>query len=213
MNVLRILYFLPLIYVGYQSVYKLYTFYRTYCTDHTYPHFKSDDDIVKQIKQQLKLDPHPSGAGAFRQLWKGDRDVVFTSKTSHSSARSIGTSIYLLRVAPNCGQWHKHLSDQGFFWHAGGALNIHMLHEDGRYSYDVLCDVTTNENCSGHVIIPHDTWYFAVLSPDASYNLCSEVVMPGFEFEDWSVGSEGDLVEIYPQYNDIIKNITNYNKC
>lgn len=54
-----------------------------------------------------------------------------------------------------------------------------MINEDGRYTCEVLCDVTTSEKCSGHVVIPHDTWYAVKLEANTGYNLCSEVVMPG----------------------------------
>jgi len=42
----------------------------------------------------------------------------------HKGPRSTGTSIYFLLARPNTVQWHKHLSDEGFYWHAGGRVNV-----------------------------------------------------------------------------------------
>ncbi|XP_053380350.1 uncharacterized protein LOC123562790 [Mercenaria mercenaria] len=168
----------------------------------------AEDGEIDRLKKQLKLVPHPSGFGAFREMWKGDRQVTFKTRTSHSGTRASGTSIYFLLAAPNCVRWHKHLSDEGFYWHAGGRVQIHMIKEDGTHTCHVLGDVLKHEDCVAQVVVPHDTWYAAELLPDAKYSLYSAVVMPGFEFEDWFEGKRKDMIEQYPQHEKLITKLT-----
>jgi predicted cupin superfamily sugar epimerase len=47
----------------------------------------------------------------------------------HGGTRAPGTSIYFLLAAPNCVNWHKHLSDEGFYWHAGGRVKVSRFYE------------------------------------------------------------------------------------
>ncbi|KAL4219049.1 hypothetical protein ACF0H5_021632 [Mactra antiquata] len=168
----------------------------------------TEDSEITRIKKQLELVPHPSGYGAFKEKWKGDRQVTFTSKTSHSGPRASGTSIYFLLTAPNSVYWHKHLSDEGFYWHAGGKVKIHMIDEDGKHTSYILGDVVSNTDCIAQIVVPHDTWYAAELLPQSSYSLYSAVVMPGFEFEDWIEGKREDLLKQFPQHTDLITKLT-----
>lgn len=166
------------------------------------------NDVIEKLKAQLKLVPHPTGYGAFKEIWKGDRQVTFTNQTSHSGPRASGTSIYFLLAAPNSVQWHKHLSDEGFYWHAGDKVQIHMIHQDGTYSCHVLGDVVKHSDCVAQVVVPHDTWYASELTPNAEYCLYSAVVMPGFEFEDWTEGKREELLKEYPQHEKLILRLT-----
>ncbi|WAR31458.1 hypothetical protein MAR_034000 [Mya arenaria] len=163
---------------------------------------------IERIKKQLDLGPHPSGYGAFREMFKGDRQVIFTAKTSHSGSRSTGTSIYFLLQRPNSVQWHKHLSDEGFYWHAGGKVIIHLLSDSGELTTTTLGDVTRNEDCACQAVVPHDTWYSAELAPDAQYSLYSAVVIPGFEYEDWIQGKREEMVKQFPQHEELITRLT-----
>lgn len=43
----------------------------------------AEEDEIERLKSQLQLVPHPSGYGAFREVWKGDRQVTFTSQTRY----------------------------------------------------------------------------------------------------------------------------------
>ena len=45
----------------------------------------TSDDVtvtIERLKTQLQLVPHPSGFGAYRECFKGDRQVVFVSQTA-----------------------------------------------------------------------------------------------------------------------------------
>ncbi|KAH3794147.1 uncharacterized protein LOC127836879 [Dreissena polymorpha] len=178
---------------------------------------------MERLKKQLGLVPHPSGYGAFREMFKGDREVVFTSLTSfvlytgepnnfsvpsHDGPRSTATSIYFLLTQPHCVTWHKHLSDEGFYWHAGGKVKVRMLTDGGKLSSVTLGDVVRHEDCMGQAIVPHETWYCAELQEGAAYALYSAVVTPGFEFRDWIAGEREAMLKAFPQHHDVIIQFT-----
>ncbi|KAH3794120.1 uncharacterized protein LOC127836878 isoform X2 [Dreissena polymorpha] len=169
---------------------------------------QSPEAEMERLKKQLGLVPHPSGYGAFREMFKGDREVVFTSPTSHDGPRSTATSIYFLLTQPHCVTWHKHLSDEGFYWHAGGKVKVRMLTDGGTLSSVTLGDVVRHEDCMGQAIVPHDTWYCAELQEGAAYALYSAVVTPGFEFRDWIAGEREAMLKAFPQHHDVIIQFT-----
>ncbi|XP_052252682.1 uncharacterized protein LOC127859364 isoform X2 [Dreissena polymorpha] len=169
---------------------------------------QSSEAEMERLKKQLGLVPHPSGYGAFRKMFKGDREVVFTSPTSHDGPRSTATSIYFLLTQPHCVTWHEHLSDEGFYWHAGGKVKVRMLTDGGTLSSVTLGDVVRHEDCMGQSIVPHDTWYCAELQEGAAYALYSAVVTPGFEFRDWIAGERKAMLKAFPQHHDVIIQFT-----
>ncbi|KAH3794401.1 uncharacterized protein LOC127837548 isoform X2 [Dreissena polymorpha] len=169
---------------------------------------QSPEAEMERLKKQLGLVHHLSGYGAFREMFKGDREVVFTSPTSHDGPRSTATSIYFLLTQPHCVTWHKHLSDEGFYWHAGGKVKVRILTDGGTLSSVTLGDVVRNEDCMGQAIVPHDTWYCAELQGGAAYALYSAVVTPGFEFRDWIAGEREAMLKAFPQHHDVIIQFT-----
>ncbi|KAL3870573.1 hypothetical protein ACJMK2_038624 [Sinanodonta woodiana] len=161
---------------------------------------------IESLKKSLNLQPHPEG-GAFIELWKGDRNVKFLGDTKHDGARATGTSIHYLLVSPSFVSWHRHLSDEIFFWHAGGPLRINMIQKDGSLVSHTLGNVLLDPSCVYQVIVPHDTWYSAELVDMKPYCLYSAVVMPGFEYQDWFPADRIKLTAEFPQHEEIISRL------
>ncbi|XP_071096901.1 uncharacterized protein [Haliotis cracherodii] len=166
------------------------------------------DPEIKQLTDQLNLIPHPEG-GAFREMWRGERMVTFTEETAHGGPRNVGTNIYYMLKAPNFISWHKVLSDEFFYWHAGGTAKVHFLDKDGKHSSVLLGDVLKNPECAYQVLVPHEMWYACELV-DREYVLYSATVMPGFEFKDWLEGKRSEMIQQFPQHEDLITRLTKH---
>ena len=64
------------------------------------------------------------------------------SVSRHDGSRAAGTSIYFLLEAPNFVAWHRHLSEEAFYWHVGGPLRVstHLGRED---SSALICKISS----------------------------------------------------------------------
>ncbi|KAK3088636.1 hypothetical protein FSP39_021640 [Pinctada imbricata] len=165
------------------------------------------DGEIERLVRQLNLQQHPEG-GFFCELFRGDRQMTFTTKTKHDGPRDVGTCIHYLLKAPNFTSWHQVLSDELFLWHAGGPCKLYLLDNEGNLTHKILGDALKDADHVYQVLVPHDTWYAAELLDDVKYVLFSAVVIPGFEFKDWIQGEREKLLEQFPQHKDVITKLT-----
>ncbi|KAJ8300259.1 hypothetical protein KUTeg_021778 [Tegillarca granosa] len=78
---------------------------------------------IERLKKQFDLIDHPEG-GFFAEKWRGDRKCTLTQPNQYDGPRDVASSIYYLLTSPNYISWHKHLSEEIFYWHAGGPLKV-----------------------------------------------------------------------------------------
>ncbi|XP_064613467.1 uncharacterized protein LOC135477227 [Liolophura sinensis] len=159
-------------------------------------------DEIDRLKNLLGLQPHPAGFGSFVENWRAERQVTFVHPTSHDGPRSSSSSIYFMLEGTNFISFHLLLSDEFFYWHAGGKVKIHLIDKDGNHSSHLLGDTLKNPECRYYVAVPHDTWYAAEIIENAPYVLYSAVVAPGWELRDWTEGKKDELSKQYPQHKE-----------
>lgn len=66
--------------------------------------------------------PHPEG-GWFRETW---RSPVTFSPDGYDGPRSVATAIYFLLHPGEVSAWHVVRSDEIWFWHSGGPLELRL---------------------------------------------------------------------------------------
>jgi predicted cupin superfamily sugar epimerase len=76
---------------------------------------------------RLKLRPHPEG-GHHREL---DRAPGRVPSTAHADGRSAYTRSYFLLGGENHFAWRGIMSNETWFFHAGYALILYMIDDDG----------------------------------------------------------------------------------
>src|SRR5256885_16616325 len=72
------------------------------------------------LAEQLDLAPHPEG-GWYRETW---RAAVSFSPAGYDGPRSAATAIYFLLQPGERSRWHVVRSDELWFWHSGGPLEL-----------------------------------------------------------------------------------------
>lgn len=144
--------------------------------------------------KQLNLEPHPEG-GYFRRIYQSNQ--MLTTKTGD---RHSATAIHYLLENGDYSAWHRIQQDEMWFHHQGGALIIRCIDSQGQLEKRVLGPEHDISTC-----IPANTWFCSELfSPHDDYCLVSCVVSPGFDFADFEMGNQEELVNLYPQHRDII---------
>jgi uncharacterized protein len=134
------------------------------------------------LAQRLDLVPHPEG-GWYRQTW---RSPVSFMPEGYGGERSAATAIYFLLHPGERSRWHVVRSDELWFWHGAGPLELRLGGAGDRPSTEDIVllggDVMAGQQPQARV--PGGVWQAAEPAGDLPV-LVSCVVAPGFDFADF----------------------------
>jgi uncharacterized protein len=143
---------------------------------------------VRQLIEQLQLQPHPEG-GWYREVFRSQGQVL---PQDGRPARSALTSIYFLLEAAQHSRWHRVLSDEVWVYLEGAPVDL--------WTWDAingqLCSITlgpvSTVTTPQHVVAA-GLWQAARPKPgDASgHVLVACMVGPGFDFSDFRMMEPG----------------------
>jgi len=129
------------------------------------------------LAEQFDLQPHPEG-GWFRETF---RSAATLHPEGYDGPRAAATAIYFLLHPGERSAWHVVRSDELWFWHSGGSLEVHLggagdAPDDGEVA---LLGPTRPQ-----VLVPGGVWQSAVPAAHDPV-LVSCVVAPGFDYADF----------------------------
>jgi predicted cupin superfamily sugar epimerase len=133
------------------------------------------------VVRRLKLRAHPEG-GFFAETFRSPVRL----KLPDGRVRSASTAIHYLLPAGAWSTWHRVRSDEVWHHYAGAPLRLYRLGLD-----PVRLDRATPQ-----AVVPAGVWQAA--EPEGGSVLCGCTVAPGFEFEDFELGSAEALAERFP---------------
>lgn len=162
---------------------------------------------VKDIVKKLDLHPHPEG-GYYKETYRSEdiiRDTILGNEFNGS--RNLCTGIYYLLESDDFSALHKINQDEMWHFYLGEAIELTMISEAGELSM-----VTIGNNVSnGEVlqfVVPKRYWFGARLLKANSFALLGCTVSPGFDFNDFKLGEREELLNKFPQHEDIIESLT-----
>lgn len=134
------------------------------------------------LAERLDLAPHPEG-GWFRETW---RSAVSFSPAGYDGPRSAATAIYFLLHPGEESRWHVVRSDELWFWHRGGPLELRLGGTGGEPvpGRVVLLGGDVDMGHHPQARVPGGVWQSAVPGGTEPV-LVSCVVAPGFDFADF----------------------------
>ncbi|WP_105615850.1 cupin domain-containing protein [Vallitalea okinawensis] len=158
----------------------------------------------KNLIDLLKLEPHPEG-GFYRQVYKAE-EILEDLPSRFDGARSFSTAIYFLLTKETFSAFH--IINQDELWHhyEGGTLKIHIIDQDGNYSFKCL-GKNLMDGEEPMVVVPKET-YFAAEVIEGDFVLSGCTVAPGFEFSDFKMPDRRELIEQFPDQERIITELT-----
>ena len=153
---------------------------------------------------QLALQPHPEG-GWYRQTYRSVA-LVDTGR----GARAASTAIYFLLQAQEFSALHRIASDEVWHFYMGSPLTVEAITPEGVVESFVL------GNCSAanevlQAWVPAGHWFGASLA-QGGWALVGCTVAPGFEFMDFEMGDKQQLLEMFPQCEDVVTRLTRSRK-
>lgn len=149
----------------------------------------------------LKLSPHPEG-GFYRETYRAGGEFV---SREAGGARNFSTAIYFLLRSQDRSMFHRIKSDEIWHYHAGGRLTLFVLTDTGLLTPTLGNDIQRGDQLQ--VVIPANHWFGAVVT-EGPYVLAGCTVSPGFDFRDFEMAKREELLTLFPQHANQIRQLT-----
>jgi predicted cupin superfamily sugar epimerase len=144
----------------------------------------------EETVRRLGLRPHPEG-GFYGETFRSP----ITIRLPDGRLRSASTAIHYLLPAGAWSFWHRVTADEVWHHYDGGPLHLYRLGLD-----HVRLDPGTPQ-----AVVPAGVWQAA--EPEAGAVLCGCTVAPGFEFDDFEIGSAAALIAEFPAETELIRRL------
>ncbi|MDN7244006.1 cupin domain-containing protein [Planococcus shenhongbingii] len=156
-------------------------------------------DAEYMIKH-LGMEPHPEG-GFYKRSFESEQLI---SPETHPDERLFYTSIYFLLRSHDISHLHRLKSDELWYFHAGSALSVHIIDKSGDYRVEKLgLDIKNGEK--PQVLVPSGSIFGSSVEKEEAFSLVGCMVAPGFDFADFELFTQDELLAQYPQHEYIIK--------
>jgi uncharacterized protein len=161
----------------------------------------------QEIIDILNLKPLPAEGGFFMQSYRADESFAVLPGRYHNEQRCFSTAIYYLLTPDTISAMHKLPSDEIFHFYAGDLVEMLQLFPDGRGKV-IKIGSDLKAGLRPQVVVPRGTWQGSRLADGGQFALLGTTVAPGFEFTDFEAGIREMLVDLYPEYANLICQLT-----
>ena len=156
---------------------------------------------------QLGLIKHPEG-GFFKEVYRATGIISKEGLPEHyGSNRNYSTSIYFLLTGNEHSAFHRIRSDEIWHFYEGDPVVIYQINEKGELS-EMTLGPDFDKSMKYQFAVPSETWFAAKVTKPDGYTLVGCTVSPGFDFDDFELGRREDLIQRFPQHEEIIKLLT-----
>ncbi|AYE34625.1 cupin [Clostridium septicum] len=158
-------------------------------------------ESAKYYIKKLGLIPHVEG-GYFKESFLSTESINQNS----NEYRCLWSSIYFLLETGEVSNFHRLTSDEMWYYHAGSSLTIYMISPNGELITKNL-GLNIDKGESPQVLVPKN-YIFGSAMNNEGFSLVGCMVSPGFDFKDFELFERNDLLEKYPEHEDIIVKLT-----
>jgi predicted cupin superfamily sugar epimerase len=164
-------------------------------------------NFIQELIKLYDLQPHPEG-GYFRETYRATGVIPQTSLPAEFTGnRSFCTAIYFLLTAGQKSCLHQIKSDEIWHFYLGDPLVLWQMHPDHGAEKIVLGQNIRQGEKLQHVV-PAGWWFGAYPDINSQYSFVGCTVAPGFDFADFTIGGRSHLLQLFPEYGEIIKQLT-----
>jgi predicted cupin superfamily sugar epimerase len=175
---------------------------------------------AEYIIKKLGLEKHISEGGYFKETYrspdilsyKGFHNKIHEDEISKETfypekMRPASTLIYYLLVGNQYSTIHRVKSDEIWHFYLGSPVTLHIINKD-RVSPRIQLGNNLENGENIHYVVTKDTWFCAEVNNKSSFALMGCTVSPGFDFEDFELGNQDELILQYPQHKELIVRFT-----
>ncbi|GGG06698.1 cupin domain-containing protein [Paenibacillus aceti] len=152
---------------------------------------------------KLGLEPHPEGGYYKRTFESEEKTSDQQLSVSFEGTRLLYTSIYFLLGSDNISHFHRLKSDELWYYHAGSPLTVHVIDENGNYK-EFKLGTNLDQGEVPQVLVPKNSIFGSSVTDLDTFSLVGCMVSPGFEFRDFELFTQDELLAKYPQHKEVI---------
>ncbi|RYZ27071.1 MAG: cupin domain-containing protein [Chitinophagaceae bacterium] len=154
----------------------------------------------------LQLEPHPEG-GFYKETYRSSGVIQKEALLpSFDGNRHYATAIYFLLQKGDFSAFHRIKSDECWHFYDGGRLNIHVIDKNGNYSCERL-GKQLDEGETFQFVVPAGCWFASEPAQETAFALVGCTVAPGFDFADFEMGKNEELIRNYPQHKGLLQRL------
>lgn len=162
---------------------------------------------AKQIREFLRMQPHPIEGGYFAETYRSVGNVPHRALAGYPGDRSLSTAIYYLLTAETFSAMHRVRGDEMFHFYLGDPVEMLQLKPDVSgevvlLGQDIAAGMRLQHN------VPGGFWQGSRLKKGGKYALLGTTMAPGFEYEDYETGRRQELIARYQQHAELIMALT-----
>lgn len=163
---------------------------------------------VDSIIELLNLKPLEHEGGYYAETYVSDEIIPKDALPErYSSDRRACSAIYYLITPDTFSALHRLKSVEIFHFYMGDPVTMLQLHPDGSSEIIALGhDLERGER--PQVVVPHGVWQGAFLNDGGEFALMGTTMSPGFDWDDFELGNRRQLIEQYPDREDLIIRLT-----
>lgn len=158
---------------------------------------------AEEVIKILKLQEHPTEGGYFLETYRSREKTV----DEYGVERSINTAIYYMLTEDTFSEMHRLRVDEIFHFYLGYPVEMLHLYPNGT-GKQVLLGTDLKGGMLPQVLIPAGIWQGARLGSGGTFALMGTTAAPGFEYTDYQSGSRKELINLYPEFKEMIKALT-----
>jgi predicted cupin superfamily sugar epimerase len=150
-----------------------------------------------ELIQSLGLLSHPEG-GYYKETYRSVETI--------DGEQALMTSILFLLTSENASNFHRIQSDEHWYFHEGSPLIVHVISENGHEQKQLGLDLSAGQ--SPYQLVHKQEIFGSEVQEEGGYALVSCAVAPGFMFRDFELFTRQELLDQYPQHEEIICRLT-----
>src|SRR5574340_1073099 len=162
---------------------------------------------AEDLIQRLGLLPLPVEGGHFAQSYVSAESLAAEALPArYGSPRAFCTAIYYLLTSDtdSFSALHRLATDEIYHFYLGDAVEMLLLHPDGRGERVVLGpDLLGGQRVQ--CVVRREVWQGSRLVPGGRWALLGTTMAPGFDARDFVLGERQELVRRYPEHAEMIR--------
>jgi len=164
-------------------------------------------NTMETIIQELDLSPHPEG-GYFRETYRSSGAISEAELDGpYEGERNFATSIYFLLHSETFSAFHRLYQDEQWHFYMGAPIKLYVIAPNGDYWLKVI-GIDFSKGEVPQYMVPGGHWFAAEVPSQDSFALAGCTVAPGFDFRDFQMPKQTELINFFPQHINIIKRLT-----
>jgi predicted cupin superfamily sugar epimerase len=163
---------------------------------------------TQEIIRFFQMKPLPDEGGYYVETYRAKGKIAQANlPAGYSGRRNFSTAILYLLTPDTFSRLHRVKSDEVFHFYLGDPVTMLQLHPDSTSKIIILGQDVLNGQCV-QAAVPAGIWQGCFLNQGGKFALLGCTVSPGFEFADYESGHQNELLDKYPNQQNLIIQLT-----